>query len=72
MKRFQKAELLLNFAVFSKGLDAKDKIKLALFASRTKPNTYIVLKINPAAKKVSRATPPAIPRPTLINLCIID
>lgn len=38
---------LIDFAVISKGLDFSDKIKLVLFAAGKKPNTYIILKINP-------------------------
>ncbi len=38
---------LIDFAVISKGFDFVDKIKLILFAAKAKPNTYIILKINP-------------------------
>jgi hypothetical protein len=38
---------LIDFAVVSKGLDITEKIKLILFASGAKPNTYVTLKINP-------------------------
>jgi len=38
---------LIDFAVVSKGLDITDKIKLILFAAKAKPNTYVILKINP-------------------------
>ncbi len=38
---------LFQFASLSKGLDIREKIKLILFAAGTKPNTYIILKINP-------------------------
>lgn len=38
---------LFQFAAVSKGLDTWEKLKLILFAAGTKPNTYLILKINP-------------------------
>ena len=38
---------LFQFAAVSKGLDLREKVKLILFAAGTKPNTYLILKINP-------------------------
>jgi len=38
---------LIDFAIISKGFEPVDKIKLILFAAKAKPNTYIILKINP-------------------------
>ena len=38
---------LMDFAVISKGFDASDKIKLILFLAKAKPNTYVILKIDP-------------------------
>lgn len=40
-------EAVCTFAEISKGFDIPDKLKLTLFASGAKPNTYVILKINP-------------------------
>lgn len=38
---------LFDFAAVAKGLDIKNKLKLILFASGVKPNTFVILRINP-------------------------
>ncbi|MFC1800997.1 hypothetical protein ACFLZB_00845 [Nanoarchaeota archaeon] len=38
---------VFSFAAKSKGLDIRNKLKLVLFAAGIKPNTFVVLRINP-------------------------
>ena len=38
---------IFSFAAKSKGLDLRNKLKLVLFAAGIKPNTFVVLRINP-------------------------
>ncbi|MBW3000156.1 hypothetical protein KY339_05785 [Candidatus Woesearchaeota archaeon] len=47
MSKKELRQRIYDFAHMSEGLSLKDKIKLVLFVSGKKPNTYIILKINP-------------------------
>jgi len=38
---------IFTFAEISKGLDIPDKLRLILFTAGVKPNTYVILRINP-------------------------
>ena len=40
-------QAIYTFTEISKGLDMPDKLRLILFTAGVKPNTYVILKINP-------------------------